>query len=495
MGPSSERRPLPPGALARANLWLKGHFIVVLSSAVALGALWPGLGLWLKDLVFLQLPHSGWSYDFSNLALGAMMLSASVNCELKDFEQLITRPRASAVSVAVVYGVVPALAYLGGLLGAPFVGPEMGVQLRLGLMLSALMPVAMTSSVWVRLNSGNLPLLLALITLTSALALASVPVYLSALLGVTHLPIQISSDTIVQQLVLSATVPLLLGLALRRFAARVAIGGAGLFSLLGTGALWAIVVANVAVAAPHVLAHRSVFAVMVVLTVGLNVLCYAVGLGLSRLFRLAREDAVSLLFGSGMRSNSTGLVIGLKTFSAMPLVVVPAAIYMISQHVIGAYLTRILERTGSKLLGPAIASEPRSLESFLDRALPEKLGKTPGLALVVFEMSGSKEQLEQRAKALVRGARTAIRLGDFVCQLSPHRFGVVLVNTQVKGTGLVVARVEQMASKVAPALQLRHGFIHSVLAPPTAREFIDAAALGLGAPAVMATQATLRQAG
>ncbi len=455
---SAERRRPAPYVLERFNQRFKQHFVAVLLSAAAVGALFPSLGLGLQSLHLVSFGRDGWSYDFANLALGLMMLSASVQCELKDFRQLVARPKAAMVSLLVIYAVVPAAAALLSLGVRLFLPEPYAVQVELGLMLSALMPVAMTSSVWARVNFGNLSLLVALITLTTALALATVPLYFTALLGMSEAGVHVPTDTIVQQLVLSATVPLVLGLALRRFVPGWIERWSGVFTLAGNVALWAVVVANVAVAAPHLMTEPRMVLLMGVLAVGLNVFSYAVGLALSRALRLSREDAVALLFGSGMRSNSTGLVVGLKSFAGMPLVALPAAIYMVSQHLIAAQLTRALDKAGSRLLGPAIASEPASLQRFLERALVRAPGQE--LAVVLVKASGDARTLVPAVERLATSARKSVRVSDFLCML-PHGFGVVLVGASEPGAKLVRERMKKLIEVEGVGLHVACGVAHS----------------------------------
>jgi len=47
-------------------------------------------------------------------------------------------------------------------------------------------------------------------------------------------------------------------------------------------------------------------------------------------------------FSSGMRSNGTALVIGMASFLKAPLVTVPAAIYIIFQHLLASLVKRRL---------------------------------------------------------------------------------------------------------------------------------------------------------
>jgi len=73
-------------------------------------------------------------------------------------------------------------------------------------------------------------------------------------------------------------------------------------------------------------------AVAIVLAV--NIVNFTLGSTLGRLFGLKRSQQVTNEFSAGMRSNGTALVVGLASFPHAPLVTVPAAIYIIFQHLV-----------------------------------------------------------------------------------------------------------------------------------------------------------------
>ncbi|MHB8875810.1 MAG: bile acid:sodium symporter family protein [Myxococcaceae bacterium] len=472
--------------LDRANAWIKGHFVSALLLTVVLGALFPAVGLSLKDLEFFRVPRTSWTYDFPSLALGLMMLSASTQTRVKDFGQLVKRPRAGLAGLAVIYAVVPLIVVVVGIVWSHFAGGQAGVQVQIGLLLSALMPVAMTASVWVRINSGNQPLLVSLITLTTALAIASVPLYLTVLLGVGGLSVAVPSESIVEQLVTSVTLPLALGLLARWFAPRLVEKWQGLFAVLGHLSLWGAVLANVAVAAPHLSTEGPLFASMLVLTVALNGLCFWIGIVASRWLGLSREDAIALIFSSGMRSNSTGLLLGLKSFPGMPLVSVPAALFMISQHVIGAYLTRALEQAGNRVLGHSIALEPRSLEAYLERALPPGGQRAPAVTLFLFRLAVPGANRPGRVGALVKRLRPCLRMSDFVCLLPPDGFGVVLVNAHPRGSALVAERLVRAARAAEPGILVSWGSADAGKEAATSASLMAAAESAAAAPTARA---------
>lgn len=328
--------------LARFNAAVRAQFAWTMLGVVAVGVAFPMLGTTLRNWELFRIPFTPWRYDFSTLALGAMMLSASVECSLSDFRHLAKRPLVSLVFLVVSYVISPALVVGIGRLCAVAVGPAVGAELEIGLMLSALMPIAMTSSVWTRASGGTLPLLVALITVTTALSLGTVPYYFSTL--------RLSDSPLI--------VP---------------------------------------------------------------------------------TDGISL-----------------KLFQDMPLVVFPAAVYMISQHVIAAQVLRLLERLGSTLLGHAVAYEADSLSRFLERTLPEQREPRISMVLLLCRFTGASAQ-PKRLAGLVRKVRRRLRRGNFVCMLAPNGFGVVLVGSDERGSELVIARLRRWTRELAPDLVLELG--------------------------------------
>ena len=73
---------------------------------------------------------------------------------------------------------------------------------------------------------------------------------------------------------------------------------------------------------------------------------------MGRLAGLRRGQQVTCEFSSGMRSNGTALVVGLASFPSLPLVTVPAAIYIIFQHLVASVVkSRLAARYESPPVG------------------------------------------------------------------------------------------------------------------------------------------------
>jgi predicted Na+-dependent transporter len=86
-------------------------------------------------------------------------------------------------------------------------------------------------------------------------------------------------------------------------------------------------------------------AMLIVLAV--NLVNFVLGAVMGRVAGLRPNHQVTCEFSSGMRSNGTALVVGLASFPHSPLVTVPAAIYIIFQHLLaGIVKSRLVRRFG-----------------------------------------------------------------------------------------------------------------------------------------------------
>src|SRR5262249_10991398 len=142
---------------------------------------------------------------------------------------------------------------------------------------------------------------------------------------------------ILRQLMVGVLLPLVVGLTLNRLLRSMLSRIQPWFALAGSLGLFMAVYLNVGTAAPllrHLSLQRIAFAVIIVLAV--NVANFLLGATIGRLARLDYEHQVTCEFSSGMRSNGTALVVGLASFPSEPLVTVPAAIYIIFQHLLAS---------------------------------------------------------------------------------------------------------------------------------------------------------------
>ena len=179
--------PAPATIVAvRLNRWFNEHTIALLLGLTVANLVAPGPAMALRDWRLFRIPGARWSYDYPTLALTLMMLPAAIQCRPEDFAQMARRARASTACLLVVYALAPALALGASWVGLGGVEREAATELRIGIFLVTLMPVAMTAAVWVRLATGNTALLLALVAMTTTLSVVTVPLYCHLLPSSAH---------------------------------------------------------------------------------------------------------------------------------------------------------------------------------------------------------------------------------------------------------------------------------------------------------------------
>ena len=238
----------------------------------------------------------------------------------------------------------------------PLLGRSLGEPIQIGLDLVILMPVAATAAIWVRDTKGDLQLLVSLVVITMSLGTLIAPTYLYYMSGLTANSIVIPRLLILRQLAIGVLLPLVVGVVLNRRCAR----GCRASSPTSPSRQRRPVHGGVpqrrhrvAAVAPSVAradrarhAHRA--------RGQHRQLRPRPGIG--RLAGLGRDHQVTCEFSSGMRSNGTALVVGLASFPHAPLVTVPAAIYIIFQHLLaGIVKSRLCARFGDGEEAPAAA--------------------------------------------------------------------------------------------------------------------------------------------
>jgi predicted Na+-dependent transporter len=325
------------------NGFIRKHFVHLISLIALLAFLTPGVSQTVRahKTLYGQL-------DASGLSLFLMMLSAAIQCGVGAFRGVVTRPKPLLVCLAQYFVVLPLSCWLLGQVCIPLLGKQLGEPIQIGLDLVILMPVAATSAIWVRDTKGDIELLISLVVITMSIGTLTAPAYLYYMNGLTANSIKISPLLILHQLAIGVLLPLVIGITLNKLLRPRLARIQPYFTLMGSLGLFIAVYLNVGTAAPLLRAlsvKHIAFAMAIVLAV--NLVNFALGSILGRAARLGRDHQVTCEFSSGMRSNGTALVVGLASFPHAPLVTVPAAIYIIFQHLLASIVkSRLAARFG-----------------------------------------------------------------------------------------------------------------------------------------------------
>jgi predicted Na+-dependent transporter len=329
--------------LAAINGYVRRHFVHLISVIAVLGLMTPGATQAVRSHRVLA-----GQLDASGVSLFLMMLSAAIQCGFRAFRVVVARPRPLLVCLAQFFLVLPASCWLLGQVCVPLLGRQLGEPIQLGLDLVILMPVAATATIWVRDTKGDLELLVSLVVITMSIGILTAPVYLYCMSGLAANSIVIPPLVILRQLTTGVLVPLVVGMALNRALGRRLSVVQPYFTLMGSVGLFMAVYLNVGTAAPLLrqLSLPQIGAAMLIV-LAVNLANFFLGAVLGRAAGLSREHQVTCEFSSGMRSNGTALVVGLASFPSTPLVTVPAAIYIICQHLVaGVVRSRLVARLG-----------------------------------------------------------------------------------------------------------------------------------------------------
>lgn len=342
-------------SLMTVNTFVRKHFVHFISLLALIAFLTPGVASEVRSHRLLD-----GQLDASGVSLFLMMLSAAIQCGFSAFRTVAARPRALIVCLAQFFVVLPVSCWLLGQLCVPLLGRALGEPIQIGLDLVILMPVAATASIWVRDTRGDLELLVSLVVLTMSLGTLTAPAYLSFMSGLTANSIVIPRALILHQLLFGVLLPLVVGVTLNRLLRRWLSRVQPYFAFAGNVGLFLAVFLNVGTASPllrRLPLQQIAFAVLIILAV--NLANFVLGSLMGRIAGLGRNHQVTCEFSSGMRSNGTALVVGLASFPTAPLVTVPAAIYIIFQHLLaGVVKARLTARFGDGETTAAAAALP-----------------------------------------------------------------------------------------------------------------------------------------
>ena len=149
------------------------------------------------------------------IALALIMLGLGLGLTLRDFTRVLIQPRDFLVGLICQLILLPIIAFI---LIKIF---NISIELALGVMIIAAAPGGVTSNILTKFSNGDVALSISLTAIISLISIFSVPfiVFKSAdLLQVSNVSKNISMTGISLKMFLVVTLPVLLGILIRRFA-------------------------------------------------------------------------------------------------------------------------------------------------------------------------------------------------------------------------------------------------------------------------------------
>lgn len=255
-----------------------------------------------------------------------VMFVMALGCDFQQLQAVFRSPGIFVYVFVAAHIVLPLVAWFGGSLlfggHSPFV---------IGLLLFAIIPLGVSSIMWVGLTKGQVPLVLGLVIVDSILSPFVVPAAIALLVG-EHVRIDVSE--MMQDLIYLLVIPTLIGVTwqtLSRGRAKVQVGQR--LAPWSKLAFVAVLLINAASIKPYISVLRGNLIVVLVASLGLIIFGYLSGY-LPKWLNRQKSLANTLPYALGMRNISLGLVIALHYFD--PFVAVPVVLSILLQQPIAS---------------------------------------------------------------------------------------------------------------------------------------------------------------
>lgn len=254
------------------------------------------------------------------LALAFIMFALGLGLTFADFARVATRPRDFIVGALSQIILLPAVAFL--LVSLWSLPPE----LALGVMIIAAAPGGVTSNIMTAFARGDVALSISLTAVVSLLCVITIPLIVvtahSLLVG-GDLGTEVSVGRTAISVFVIVTVPVLLGLLLRRVAEGFAVRFEPLANKIST-VLFALVLAGAIYQGRHDII--GYFAQAGLITLVLNVVMMALAYLVARIFASGPRQRVAIAIECGLQNGTLAIAVATLLFGG-GLAVVPAATY------------------------------------------------------------------------------------------------------------------------------------------------------------------------
>lgn len=271
-----------------------------------------------------------------NAVLAVIMFGVGLDLDLREFRRVVRVPTGPVVGLITQFVLLPALAFGAVRLMAP------APAVALGVLLVCACPGGTVSNVVTHLADANVPLSIAMTTVSTFLALVMTPLNLafwgSRVPGLDQLGVRLDPVDLVVVLVAVMGIPVVAGLVtahrrpvvadrLRRPMRMVAVVGLGLL-IVGAGA------ANLGRA---VTALQATLLVVVVV----NAAALVLGYGAAAALRLPRRDRRAISIEVGIQNAALALTLALQFFGDLPGAALVAAVWGLWHMITGLALARL----------------------------------------------------------------------------------------------------------------------------------------------------------
>jgi bile acid:Na+ symporter, BASS family len=271
------------------------------------------------------------------IALALIMLGLGLGLTGKDFLRVIQNPKDFFVGLICQLILLPVVAYILILIF------NTSVELALGVMIIAAAPGGVTSNVLTKFAKGDVALSISLTAVISLVSIISVPfiIFTSAgLLGITNISSEITMTGIALKMALVVTIPVLIGMIIRKFAENFVSSNISLIEKITSG-LFAIVFLSIFIEEREnifsYLAQAGI--IILVLNVSMMILAYYI----AKTFASGLEQRKCIALEVGLQNGTLAVFVATSIFDDV-IYLVPTAAYALLMYITGFIFIYILRK-------------------------------------------------------------------------------------------------------------------------------------------------------
>ena len=272
------------------------------------------------------------------IALALIMLGLGLGLSTRDFLRVINNPKDFTVGIICQLILLPIVAYILLLI------LRLPVELALGLMIIAAAPGGVTSNVLTKFANGDVALSISLTAVGSLISIFSVPfiVFSSAkLLGVTNLSSDITMTGIALKMALVVTVPVILGMIIRRFAENFISSNINIVNRI-TGILFIVVFAAIWIEErENIISYLGQAGLAVLI---LNVVMMTLAFYIAKGFATGIPQRKCISLECGLQNGTLAVFVATQIFNDVAYMV-PTAAYALIMYITGFIFIYILRKS------------------------------------------------------------------------------------------------------------------------------------------------------
>ena len=272
------------------------------------------------------------------IALALIMLGLGLGLSTRDFLRVINNPKDFTVGIICQLILLPIVAYVLLLI------LRLPVELALGLMIIAAAPGGVTSNVLTKFANGDVALSISLTAVGSLISIFSVPfiVFSSAkLLGVTDLSSDITMTGIALKMALVVTVPVILGMIIRRFAENFISSNINIVNRI-TGILFIVVFAAIWIEErENIISYLGQAGLAVLI---LNVVMMTLAFYIAKGFATGIPQRKCISLECGLQNGTLAVFVATQIFNDVAYMV-PTAAYALIMYITGFIFIYILKNS------------------------------------------------------------------------------------------------------------------------------------------------------